>query len=387
MLVQKQTPERLKKILLYGGIPIVLLGGFILYNNMSSDSSTDGNTTGVQVKTAPKDFGQALFRDARFYALSPKVGTQLITQSTAVIPATTIPAPEVTAFDVRTGGTILFTWKMPAGADATAIRINRINGELTENLATLPAKTTSFLFSGATDRQAATYTLAYIKQTGLTLSAQVPAKTGSVNGNLTVAAADNAGVRLTWNIPAGATDREVEIYRSEAVGTLGKRIGTLGAGSTSFDDQGGRADLHFYTVAWVTETKVGAQWSGQMMSTDATPPEAPDYVTATYDATNAVVRISWAPSTSLDVRRYEVYRSDKSLSLGRFIGDKQVADVATLEQVSAGTDCSKELCLEDRTPPSGTTLYYAVIAFDATGNRSSTQELGVSGRANPFVSL
>lgn len=388
MLVQKQTPERLKKILLYGGIPILLLGGYILYNNLSSGTATDNTNTAVQQKSAPKEFGQTLFRDPRFYALSPKSGTELITQATAVVPAVAPAAPEVTGFDVRTGGAVLFTWKMPAGVDATAIRVNRMVGDDQENLATLSAQATSFLFAEATDRKETTYVLFYIKQTNTSQSAQVPAKLGASNGGLSVTAADGAGVRLQWSTPANAESRSVEVYRSTTVGTLGKRIGTLAAGASSYEDAGGRVDLHFYTVVWVGDTVQGSSWTGALTSTDATPPEAPDFVTATYDAAQKAIRVTWAPSISLDVERYEVYRSDQTLSLGRFIGDKRVADISTVDQIATTTqECSKKLCVEDPQPADGTTLYYTVVAYDATGNKSVAQELGRTGRSNPFVPL
>lgn len=388
MLVQKQTPERLKKILLYGGIPIALLGGYVLYNNLSGSKSATPTDTSIPIKTVSQDFGQAIFRDPRFYTLTPKKGTDLIDQATAVIPATELPAPKVDVFNVQKGGTILFTWKNPANLNATIIRVSKSIGDSSENLATLPATATSFLFTKAIDGQETEYIINYVKQSDTTLSAQIQAKTGASSGGLSVAAADDAGVKLQWSMPATAQDKKAEIYRSDAVGTLGKKLGALSAGATSFDDPHGRPDLHFYTVVWVGEVIGGIPWAGKVVSTDTTAPEAPDFVKTEYDAANEIARVTWVPSQSTDVTSYNVYRSDTQLNLGSLVGERLVKDVASLEQDSGTTkDCAHELCIEDKKPTTGKTLYYTVVAVDATGNQSSVQNLGVSGRANPFLPL
>ncbi|MEK7631767.1 MAG: hypothetical protein AAB445_02760 [Patescibacteria group bacterium] len=389
MLVQKQTPARLKKILLFGGIPIVLLAGYVLYTNLTGGYDPGSVGTPTQQKTVSKDFGQALFRDSRFYALSPKGGTDLITQAAVPVPATDIPAPAVDAFDVQTGGTILLTWKIPAGINANFVRVAKVTNAGRENLATLPMPATAFLFTRATDKQAVTYQVYFVQQTGLTQSAQVAAKTNESVGGLTVTVADEAGVRLQWTAPVGSEEKAAEVYRSEAAGSLGQQVASLDAGATGYEDANGRAGLHFYTVLWVAESLQGQAWSGSIASTDSTSPKAPDFVTATYDAANALARVAWVPSTSLDVVRYDVYRSDESLTLGTSIGQKLVADVATVDDVAvdAQKDCAKDFCFEDTKLVAGKTLYYSVIAVDAAGNRSSTQELGHSGRANPFLPL
>ncbi|MEK7570035.1 MAG: hypothetical protein AAB515_01140 [Patescibacteria group bacterium] len=388
MLVQKQTPERLKKILLFGGIPILLLGGYVLYLNMSSSGGASTGSTPTQTKTVAKDFGQAIFRDPRFYALSPKGGTELITQATAEIPATEVAAPTVEAFNVQTGGAILFTWKPPAKLDATLVRVSRAVGDTNENLVTLPATATSYLYTQAVDGQAATYVINYVKQVGAAQSAQIAAKVGASGGGLTIEAADAAGVRLQWVTPGAAEGKKVEVYRSDAAGLLGRRVAALDASTTNFNDAGGKADMHFYTVVWLTDSIGGLTWTGKITSTDATMPDAPDFVTTAYDGQNNLVRVSWVPSPSADVVRYDVFRSDAALLLGTLVGQKNVQDVATLDQAATTTgDCSKELCIENKNLIPGKTLYYTVIAVDRAGNQSSGQELGKAGRANPFVPL
>lgn len=387
MLVQKQAPERLKKILLFGGIPILLLGGYVLYLNMSSTSSDTG-TAPTQNKTVNTDFGQAIFRDPRFYALSPKTGTELITQATVDIPATELPAPDVQVFNVQTGGAILFTWKPPAKLDATIIRVSRVVGDVNENLATLPATATSYLYNKAVDGQPTTYVMNYVKQVGVTQSAQVAAKAGTSNGGITITAADAAGVSVEWVTPAAAEGKKVEVYRADAAGALGRRVAALDAGTSRYNDAGGKLDMHFYTIVWLSDSIGGRTWTEKMTSTDATTPDAPDFVTTTFDAANNLVRVSWVPSPSADVVRYEVFRADTALALGTLVGQKNVQDVATLDQAASTTgDCSKELCIEDKNPAAGKTLYYTVVAVDRAGNQSSTQDLGKAGRANPFVPL
>jgi len=391
MLVQKQTPERLKRLLLIGGIPIVLLMGYVLYLNLSGDGTLPGQTTTAPQKSVPKDFGQGIFRDARFYGLVPKAGTNLITQANVVAPETELAPPRVEAFDVQTGGTVLFTWKTPERLTATFVRVNRVLGDVVENLATLPATATSFLYTGAPNGQAQKYSVHYVRQVDTVQSPQVAAHAGTASGGVSVVAADGAGVRLQWLVPEPAAAKRIEVYRSDAVGTLGKRVANLEPGVTSYDDPQGREGLNFYTLIWVGGTVAGQLWEDQVTSTDSTPPKAPDFIQATYLADRQVVRVSWAPSSSPDVTQYQVYKSDHPLTLGILVGTKQAADVQPLDNATSATgsqaSCANDLCLEDTAIKPGEPVYYTVIAVDRSGNQSSVQDLGRSGRANPFLTL
>lgn len=405
MLVQRQTPKRLRKLLIGGGAILVPILGYIAYLNFfSSPPAAEFAGTVVQ-KTVPSDFGQNFFRDARFNALAPKQGTALITQSEVAVPSDTLPSPRaVQAFDMQTGSTVLFTWKKPDGVTAaTSVRLNRIVGEERINLATLPASATTFQFRNATDGELTTYELHYLTQNGAADSPAVQARTGATGGMLTVASASDDGVKLTWVKPNGDFEA-VEVYRSTTVGDLGMRVARLGVDETSYEDTAGRSTNYFYVLRWVGSSVAGNPWQGQVVSTDREAPASPQAISATYVDTGVdasvdqpYVRLTWSPSPSPDVVAYEIFRSASAMSLGTKIAEKDVREVASLEAIARdpnlAKDCTKQYCVEDRGFGEGTDLpkgipyFYTAVAVDGAGNRSSLQELGVSGRPNPFIPL
>lgn len=405
MLVQRQTPKRLRNLLIAGAAIITPVLGYIAYLNFFSSPPAANMVNTVVQKTVPADFGQRFFRDPRFNALVPKQGTSLITQSAVTVPGDILPAPKaVQVFDMQTGGTVLFTWQKPEGAaTATTFRLNVVQGDNHTNVAALPASATSFQYRGATDGVLTTYELYYISQQGVVDSPAVQARPGAIGGPLTISAATGSGVKLTWTKPAGEFEA-VEVYRSTTVGDLGARVARLGADETSYEDIAGRPDIYFYLVRWVTSTVVGQIAPGQVASTDKEVPAAPQAITATYvdksvDSTVAqpFVRVTWSPSPSPDVVAYDLYRSSNAMSLGTQVGSKAVQDIASIEEIASNPDiakdCSKQYCLEDqsfagdKTLTKGIPYYYTAVAVDSSGNRSSVQDLGVSGRPNPFIPL
>lgn len=405
MLVQRQTPKRLRTLLITGAAIITPVLGYVVYQNFFSAGAAPEIIGTTAQKTVPADFGQNFFRDARFNALVPKQGTALITQTEVTVPSDTLPAPgAVQAFDMQTGGTVLFTWKKPDGAStATSIRLNRITGQEHINIATLPANATTFQYRSATDGELTTYELHYITQHGIVDSPAVQARTGATGGALTVAAASDEGVKLTWTRPAGDFEA-VEVYRSTTVGDLGMRIARLGADETSLDDPQGQPTNFFYVLRWVGASQGGNVWQGQVVSTDRESPASPQAVMATYidavadaAADQPYIRLTWSPSPSPDVVAYEIFRSTNAMSLGTKIADKDIKDVASLEAIARdpdlAKDCTRQYCIEDRSFGQGSDLlkgipyYYTAVAVDRAGNRSSLQDLGVSGRPNPFIPL
>ena len=200
MLVQRQTPKRLRKLLIGGGVILVPILGYIAYLNFFQFTPAADMVGTVVQKIVPADFGQKFFRDPRFNALVPKQGTALITQSAVTVPSDVLPAPQaVQVFDMQTGGTVLFTWKKPEGTGtATGIRLNLVTGENQTNIVTLPATATSFQYRGATDGAQTTYELHYIAQVGVEDSPGRASSSWCNGWLLTVAAATNDGVKLTW---------------------------------------------------------------------------------------------------------------------------------------------------------------------------------------------
>ena len=405
MLVQRQAPKRLRNLLIAGAIIITPLLGYVVYLNFfSADPTSEVSSTKTQ-KKVPTDFGQNFFRDPRFNALVPKQGTALIAQSAATVPGDMLPPPHaVQAFDMQTGGTVLFIWKRPDGAEAaTGIRLNRVVGGERSNIAALPATATSFQYREASDGVQTGYELQYIVEQGVEDTPAVQARAGATSGTLTVAAASADGVKLTWTKPAGEFTA-VEVYRSSTVGELGMRIAHLGADDTSFEDSTGRPGLYFYLVRWVASSVAGQVWQGKVTSTDNEAPAAPQAITAKYvdpaqdsSVDQPLVRVTWSPSPSPDVVAYDIFRSPTAMSLGTKIGQKAVRDIASLEAIASNPNtaklCANQYCLEDKSfaPGSGTVkgipYYYTAVAIDAAGNQSSLQDLSVPGRSNPFIPL
>ena len=378
MLVQKQTPKRLKKLLLVGGIAIALLAGYVAYINFFTTKGPIEIIETTPKKTAPKNFGQDLFKDSRFYSVQPKEGTNLIVQTNVSIAPESYVKPEnVQVFDLRTGSNVLFSWRQPSSVTgATNVRINRLRGDSHENIATMPATTTSYIYTSAVNGEKANYEIFYSSQEILKKESDIPAQDGTQKGEVGVKVGDS-GVLLSWPATDDPAIAAIEVYRSGEIGELGQRLARLDGSTSSYRDDSGKAALYFYTVIWAGPGKSGTPVVVEVTASDSTSPEQPE-ARATYDAALKKVRIEWSPSSSTDVVRYEVFRSTRALVLGERIAQVQASPVSMEE---AG------LFYEDGTAQAGNTYYYTVVAFDGAGNRSTTQELGTPGRSNPFIQI
>ena len=388
MLVQRQSSKNLRNLLLVAAAAVLLGAGYLLYSNFSSSSSGTSSVTSTQ--SVPLDFGQSLFQDSRFYSLTAQSGTSLIQQTSYTVSRTDIPAPEaVQTFDVKTGGSILFSWTRPDDLPASTtsgavwnVRLYRVSGDSQENLATLPVSATSYLFSEATDNTRTTYALAYTWVQLLHEAPQVQARTGQVSDAVTIATATTSGVTLQWSTPV-SNATAIEIFRSSTVGELGTRIAHLDPSDTSYVDQFGKVSLSYYTVQWIGDNARGTSWQGTAVSTDTTAPSAPDSVRVieASDVNVPTVEVRWDPSASTDVVSYQIYRSAKSLQLGALLGTRKVSDVDSEKDT-----CDASLCFADSNLTAGQTYYYTVVAVDSAGNHSTTQGITSSGRSNPFAS-
>lgn len=378
-------------MLIVGGGLVLLALGYLLYQQFSSSDGAGTSVATPAKQTVPKDFGQSLFRDPRFYTLQPKVGTSLIQQTTAAVPDSNVAAPQqFRAFDVRSGHSVLLVWTVPSNATAvTDISIDRsANGAEPENIATLPLKTTTFLDVTAKDKTAQSYTAAFVRFNDQLTSPQVAARAGrkeeqTTETQLSVGVEPtDAGIRITWVRPQLATGKPAFIYRSTTAGALGQRVGSVGSDAQNFLDPQGKADLHFYTVRWFSSVTTGQVATATATASDVMPPESPASLVVVYDQDAKKFTISWSPSASLDVARYDVYRSIVPLQLGvKVSGESGVVPDPTLPVEK------QNLQFVDANAPTSGTVYYSVLAVDTTGNVSRYQELQRSGRRNPFGEL
>ncbi len=383
MLVQRQTPKRLRTILLIGGGLVAIAAGYLIYQNFFAADTTSNEITEQQRTPVPKDFGQTLFDDPRFVGLAPKPGTHLVTQAAASLPGTVYPAPESgQAFDVKTGGAAVLTWNVPTSVkDATHVRVNRRDGTTLTNLALLPVTARSYEATDLPNNVKLQLEVSFAKLSGTVQSPQVPGKLGSERGGVRVESVSSNSATLVWQAPVGDY-QYVEVYRSSAVNVLGREVLRSSAGTLTFTDAVSNPENVFYTVVWVASQQDGQPWVSTLTVTDSTAPEAPDSVRAELvdDAPTGkrVLRVSWSPSVSPDVVRYEVYRSSSELALGGKIADVQTPSGPLQEQALEYIDAGA-------TP--GTSYWYSVVAVDGQGNKFTTQELGRLGRANPFLPL
>ena len=381
MLVQRQNSKRIQLYLIIGGVIVAVLLGYIAYIDIFSKTSSTQSNNAIITKNVPKDFGQSIFQDSRFFSLEPKVGTDLITQAAQVIPSSVLPAPDaVQVFDTQEGNSILFGWKKPADAtDATIVRVSSFVGDAQKNLATLPSSATSYIYPNAVNGARTQYEIHYAHQQIVYPStpAAVIARAGTTSGPIQVSAVDSGGVHLQWSAPA-ISAQSIEVYRSDEVGKIGALIARLDTSATSYVDATGEAGISLYTVQWVGDSTNGALWTGEATATDQTAPEKPAVQTAMTKTSNGnnAVHVTWSPSTSSDVAKYLVYKSEHASAIGTLVYTYTVKDT-TIDQQS--------LEYLDTAVQSGTTYYYSVVAVDTSGNQSTTQDLGVAGKPNPFV--
>jgi hypothetical protein len=379
MLVQKQAPKKLKWLLIAAGTAVVLAAGYFIYDKLSSSSKDTTEDALVKKRQElPKDFGQKLFKDSRFFNLLPTSGTDLVEQTKFQGASDGLPAPaKLQAFDMQSGNSILFTWQKPAGlTGATAIRIGLSNANSVDNVITLKPDEVSYIYSSAAYNQERSYLVYYLNQTIAASSDQFAGKAGVVSGNIQVTTNDKNEIVLSWENPDNPNIKKIEIYRSDTIGVLGKMVESNNSPDFSeYVDFGSKPDLYFYKINWLEDTKIGSTAQVSVIATDSTVPEAPANLTAKYDQNAGGIKLEWSPSVSNDVVSYEIYRSTVKDVLGQKITtvlvEKDKVENQSLESV-------------DKMTTSSSTVFYSVVAVDANGNKSTQQTLGVPGNANPF---
>lgn len=389
MLVHRQQSTRLKYFLIIGGVLLLIGLGYLGYQKFSSGGNTQQTSSNFTKMAVPTDFGQKLFQDPRFYTLRPKLGTELLKQALAITPSIGLNAPvNLQAFDVRSGSKILLIWNVPKALyNSTDLIIDRAVDGSTENLATLGITSVSFLDTTAPNLKQSNYTASYISYEQPQTSQQVVVPTGQAsevidaNGASFTAQNVQDGIKLNWSSPQPAEEYSTDIFRSDSVGTLGKRIARFDSTVKEFVDTSGKSDVSFYTLRWYKNLIVGESAKITAMATDQMGPETPKSITVKYDQDQKKFTITWSPSVSTDVDHYDVYRSNIPLKLG----EKQNAEGIKLDS-SESPDITT-LSFEDSKISSGQTYYYSVLAVDTVGNSSHYQELQQAGRANPFGGL
>lgn len=353
---------------------------YLIYQKFSSTSGTE--LSGIQNPNRPvlpKDYGQTLFSDQRFYDLSALTGTDLVQQAEIKTPSSSIPAPEkFQVFDMQSGSSLLFTWEKPEALQAaTAVRITKLAGESAENLATLKPEVAKFAYTDAVNNQKVTYQAYYIQEKINSSSPQIPGSAGQVGGRVQITINSNNLVKLSWTNPSEALISKIELYRSNSAGSLGRLLQNLDPGTTEYEDLGSKPGIYFYTVVWAEEVIIGKSAQAVGVATDKSAPSAPSNLKVSYDADLGGVNLSWSPSSNSDVTRYEIYRSEIKNQLGKQIGIIEVP----FESAEAP---EQSLGYIDKGIGKDQLEYYSVVAVDAAGNKSTNQVTGVPGNSNPF---
>jgi fibronectin type 3 domain-containing protein len=300
---------------------------------------------------------------------------------------------DLQAFDVRSGRKILLIWAIPQALNnSTDLTIDRTIDKTTENLATLSTNSTSFIDTTASNSQVANYAVSYVAYEQPQTSQQVVVPTGQAsevigaNGASFTAKAVSGGIQLTWSLPQPAEEYSTDIFRSDTVGTLGKRIARFDSTVKEFVDAAGKPDVYFYTLRWYKNLIVGDPATVIATASDQMGPEAPKSVTVTYDQERKFFTITWSPSVSSDVDHYDVYRSNIPLQLGEKLNIDENNKGGIKPDPNESLD-TVTLKYEDSKISAGQTYYYSVLAVDKAGNSSHYQELQRAGRANPFGEL
>ncbi|RJO59357.1 hypothetical protein C4546_02560 [Candidatus Parcubacteria bacterium] len=371
-------------MLLVGGILLAGILGYLVYDRFStSGSEALDNAVNPNRPALPKDYGQTLFSDPRFFELQPLVGTDLVAQVEAKTPSNTLPAPEkFQVFDMQSGNRLLFTWNKPADPKvemATAIRITRAQGNNSENIAHLKPTATQCVYTEAQNLQQSIFLAYYIQEKLISSTPQIFGQSGQVGGAVQVSANVDGFVKLSWSNPADASVEKIEIYRSDKAGETGRLLASLEPSVVEYTDAGAKSGLYFYTLVWASEIVIGRSAQEPATATDSSAPAAPQGLTAKYNEELGGMELSWQPSSASDVIRYEVYRSDVKGQLGQKITQIEAAASAGLPKQALG--------YIDKGVAQDQVRYYSVIAVDAAGNNSTQQTLGTSGNANPFGEL
>ncbi|MFA6588010.1 MAG: fibronectin type III domain-containing protein [Patescibacteria group bacterium] len=378
MLVQKQATKNLRNYLLIGGIILVLLLGYLVYQKMSnSNQDLSGDSGGAKRQALPKDFGQKLFKDPRFYDLKPIAGTELVQQAMVTTLSTLLPAPEnFQAFDMQSGGRIIFSWVRPALAEeATSFRIVKGQENSAKNIISLKPEETSFEYSSATNNAKESYFGYYVKEEILSQSPQILSQDGQIGGSIRIAMYQNSAT-LSWANPDNSGLKAIEIFRSDKIGSLGRLLVNLENNITEYEDSDSGPGLYYYTVIWVGNVTLGEKSPAVIQATDSSAPSAPQALSVKYIPESNNIELSWQPSASSDVISYEIYKSEIQNTLG--------INISTIE-VPTNQDVSKNsLNYLDESVQPNKKFYYSVVAVDSSGNKSTQQTLGVPGNSNPF---
>ena len=367
-------------MLLVGGILLAAILIYLIYQKFSSTTGTE--LSGIQNPNRPvlpKDYGQTLFNDPRFFDLSALAGTDLVQQAEVKTPSSSIPAPEkFQVFDMQSGSSLLFTWEKPVDLQtATAVRITKLAGESAENLATLKPEVTKFAYTDATNNQKITYQAYYIQEKINSSSSQILGTAGQLGGRVQITITPANLVKLSWTNPGDALISKIELYRSNSAGSLGRLLQNLDPSATEYEDLNSKPGAYFYTVVWAEEVILGKTAVAVGVATDKSAPAAPTNLKVSYDADLGGVSLSWSPSSDVDVTRYEIYRSEIKNQLGRQIGAVEVA-------FESGEAAEQSLGYVDKGIGKDQVEYYCVVAVDAIGNKSTNQVTGVPGNSNPF---
>ena len=282
----------------------------------------------------------------------------------AVFSAVTLAAP--TNAEAQPAGTdaIGLTWNAVPGATGYALfRSTRAGGPFTQ---VASPTTNSYTDSGLTSGTTYYYQIAATDASGqgvrtaeLSASTQ-PAAALAAPANPSAQSAGSDSISLTWDAVPGASSYAV--YRSTSAS--GPFAQVASPAQTSYTDTGLSPDTtYYYRIAAADASGQGTQTATISASTQPAPLPAPANVTAQAQDSGSI-RVSWNAVTG--ATGYRIFRA------------ADAAGPFTEVAVSSGTDYTDS----GLTP--GTTYYYQVAAFDASGDGTRSGTVSAATPAAPL---
>jgi fibronectin type 3 domain-containing protein len=169
--------------------------------------------------------------------------------------------------------------------------------------------------------------------------------------NVSAAATPAGSITVSWNSVGGVT--EYRVYRSVSVNGTYTKVGTISSSYTSYTDtQLSPGTTYYYKVSAYNSTGESAQSSS---SSATTIPAAPTNVYATYHSSVNTISVSWDPVNG--ATGYKVYRNANAYGTYDYVGTTQSTSYTDNNSIS-----------------SGTTYYYTVSAYNASGDGPRSYE-------------
>lgn len=271
MLVQKKADRR-QIILLASilGVIAVIAVVFVIRRFSHPAPAPAGTTVNRPTVNVPlgtiSNVNAALRGDPRFLELRARSGFSPTAQVGVQVEDPDAPAaPQGTAvFDPGTGRTLSVTWRLPADARISGVRVYRslIRGDVGEKLIDLPATQSGYQDQGVENFTTYYYLVRTTMTSGKesTNSGQVvsiptdvlpPAPPTNVASN---PSPDGRSVIVTWVNPTDSDFSHVRIYRSAGRGQLGDLLADTVTTERYEDTTVNVGGMYYYTVVSVDQS-------------------------------------------------------------------------------------------------------------------------------------